>query len=299
MKEITVESKLPVIKINFEEVKASLQETISKYEGLVVTEEGLKDCKMMQKELASLRNKIDSHRKGLKKEMEQPIKAFEGQCKELIQLIVEAENPIKEGISVFDDKRRLEKVKQAEEYLVAKINKMDLADRYKAKISISDITINLSNTMKSIKEDIDQRIALLQHEQEEEIKRRIELKETIEVTLDSVNKTIKTPLQYSDFERYINMNWTISEVVREINQRAEIIRRAEQPKEEVKQEVKEETGPEVAIETKISISDDVKKETLYFVEMKVVGTLEEVNRLSQFLKSNDYKYEAIKKGVLK
>jgi len=87
MKEIVLNKQLPIINMNYEEVKASLIETTEKYKGIVVTEEGLKDCKATQKELAGVRNKIDDYRKAIKREMEKPIKSFEGQCKELIGLV--------------------------------------------------------------------------------------------------------------------------------------------------------------------------------------------------------------------
>ena len=50
--------------MNFEEVKANLVENMEKnIKGIVVTEESLKDCKATQRDLAGLRNKIDSYRK--------------------------------------------------------------------------------------------------------------------------------------------------------------------------------------------------------------------------------------------
>ena len=109
LKEIVLNKTLPVINMNFEEVKASLIETTEKYKGIIVTEDGLMDCKATQKDLAKIRNDIDSYRKAVKKEMEKPIKEFESQCKELISLVEDAEQPIKEGILLFDNKRREEK----------------------------------------------------------------------------------------------------------------------------------------------------------------------------------------------
>ena len=38
---------------------------MDKYKGIVVTEEGLQDCKATQKKLAGLRNNIDKYRKDL------------------------------------------------------------------------------------------------------------------------------------------------------------------------------------------------------------------------------------------
>ena len=80
--------------MNFEEVKASLIEGAEKYKGILVTEDGLKDCKATQKDLASTRIKLDNYRKEIKKEMLKPIDVFESQCKELIALVAEVEKPV-------------------------------------------------------------------------------------------------------------------------------------------------------------------------------------------------------------
>ena len=106
MKEIIVNTQLPVIKTNFEEVKESLKRNLEKYENTIVTEDNLKDCKAMQKELAGLRNQVDSKRKEVKRVLEAPIKEHDKETKELIAIIEEVEKPIKEGIKVFDNKRR-------------------------------------------------------------------------------------------------------------------------------------------------------------------------------------------------
>ncbi len=84
MKNLQVNKVLPVINANFEEVKASLIETMEKYKGIVVTEDGLKDCKATQKDLAKIRRDIDTYRKLIKKEMTAPIIEFENECKEII-----------------------------------------------------------------------------------------------------------------------------------------------------------------------------------------------------------------------
>ena len=90
--EFTVKKEvLPVIQINFKEMKAALEETLTEYDGIVVTEQSLSTCKGKQRDLASLRVKIDNYRKDKKKELSRPIKAFEDQCKELISLIEKAE----------------------------------------------------------------------------------------------------------------------------------------------------------------------------------------------------------------
>ena len=70
MKEIEVKKRLPIILMNFNEVKSSLEDTMDKYRGIIVTEENLKKCKTTQKDLAKLRRGIDEYRKNVKKEIE-------------------------------------------------------------------------------------------------------------------------------------------------------------------------------------------------------------------------------------
>ena len=155
------EEVLPVIHVNFEEVKQALQQTIDKYKGLVVTEEELQLCKSDQKELAKIRNNIDNYRKEKKKELSKPITVFENQCKELITMIEKAEKPIKDGIKVFDDKRREEKRLKALEAIREAIELYKLNSKYASRLNILDKYLNLSGSLKSVKDDIEQRCFLL------------------------------------------------------------------------------------------------------------------------------------------
>ena len=53
-----LKEQLPVIRINFEEMKSALTETLKDYKGIVVTEETLPTCKTTQRELASVRRRL-------------------------------------------------------------------------------------------------------------------------------------------------------------------------------------------------------------------------------------------------
>lgn len=300
MKEIVIKKQDAVIDINFEEVKASLVETMDKYKGIVVTEEGLKDCKATQKELAGLRNKIDGYRKEVKREMEAPIKEFEGKCKELIALVGEVEKPIKEGITVFDDTRRLEKVKKVNELIIECVQAKGLNDKYKAKIGIHNINITLTNSIKSIKEEIETKVDILLHQQIEEEKAKEILVETIKATLESVNTTIKKQLTFAEYEMYIDMGWSLPQIVKIINNNAEMIRKAEEPKPEPKEEVApgvEEPKQEVSIPMDLKPVNEVPiQEDKWFVDIKVTHNKEMIMKLSEFLKANNYEYEVNSKG---
>lgn len=294
MKEIIVNTQLPVIRMNYEEVKLSIEESLKKYEGIVVTEEGLQDCKSTQKELAGLRRKIDDYRKSVKREMEIPIKEFESKCKELVSLVDQVENPIKEGITEFDNKRREEKKDKALEIINEAIENYKLEEKYSRELTVLDKYLNLSASQKSVVEDIEQRAALLKQQQNADKAKAEMLKATIETTLEAINKTIKIPLEYKDFERYIECGWDIARIVREINNQAELVRKAEQPKEEPKKEV-----PLEVISNIPEVKELKKDESIYFVDVHVEHNFGAIQALSKFLKDNGYKYEVHNKGKVK
>ncbi|MEG1256873.1 DUF1351 domain-containing protein [Clostridium sp.] len=299
MKEIVLNKQLPVISMNFEDVKTSLVDTMEKYKGIIVTEEGLKDCKATQKELAGVRNKIDTYRKDIKKEMSKPIVAFEDQCKELVKLIEAAEQPIKDGILVFDNKRREEKKVKAMELIDECVKDYGLDEKYASRLTVLDKYLNLNGSVKGVREDIELRGNMLKNEQGMEKAKAEMLKGTIETTLESANKTIKTPLKYEDFQRYIDLGWDAVRIIKEINDRAELIREAEKPKEESKpvEEIKPQVSIPVDIVAPIEIPVETKTyEPLYFVDIKVIHDKENISKLSQFLKDNGYEYIVNDKG---
>ena len=299
MKEIKINKELPVIKINFEEVKGSLQETMKKYEGIIVTEDGLKDCKATQKDLAGLRNKIDTYRKDVKREMLVPIDIFEYQCKELIGLIADVEKPIKEGIKVFDDKRREEKRQKALELIKESVTNHNLSKEYASKLTVKNEYLNLSKSLKSIKEDIESRALLLEREQEDEKQKKEMLRVSIENAISVANEDIKTKLKFEDFTKYIEFGWPLDRILKEINDKAAMIREAEKPKEEQKIEVKEAVQIPLS-ESKIitSTKEDVKKDK-FFVDVHVEHNFEMIQVLSKFLRDNGYNYKVCKKGKIK
>lgn len=290
MQEIVLKKQLPVINMNFDELKASLEETMDKYRGIVVTEEGLRDCKATQKELAGIRRKIDDYRKDVKREMLKPVSDFEDMCKDLISLIDSTEKPIKDGIKIFDDKRREEKKEIALKLIQESVQAHGLNEKYANRLNVLDKYTTLTAKPSIIKSDIEQRVFLLLQEQ-------IKENETIEIiksTIENANTSIKTPLELSDFQNLINMNFPVNKIIEEINKRAALIRKAEElkPTEEPKEENRI-TSEQIDPTTEIN-----KDELLYFVDIKVTASRDKIAQLSNFLKANGYEYTVKDKGRL-
>lgn len=323
MKEIELNKQLPVITFNFDEVKASLEEGLSKYENLVVTDENLKDCKATQKDLSKLRRELDTYRKDTKKEMEKPIKEFEGQCKELVGLIDKVEKPIKNNIEVYDNKKREEKRLYAERYINKLIINNQLIPKFADQLTVLPKYMNLTASKKSVTEDLDQRAAVLKTQQVAEKAMLENKKVSIQSAIENENKTCPVPLQYEDYVKHIE-DWELKTILSFIHRDAEKLREAEIiAKEKAKAEAEKKLAEEQSkkLDTAKEVEEEVKtkeeiqmpvdlgqrtaptkleeKEPQYFVVMKAQGTMEQIQELSHFLKENNYKYEAIQKGKVK
>lgn len=284
MEFIEKEYQLPVVKINFEDLKAEIEKTLTNYTGLVVTEETLPGCKAAQKELSGLRTKIDTYRKEKKKELEAPIKKFENQCKELISLIEQAEAPIKEGIKVFDDQKREKKREKALEIISEVSEKEGLNDKYRAQLTVLDKYMNLTATDKAVREDVEIRAFAIRAEQDRE-QERIDI---IQGVIDGENARINTKLSISDFQYLIDRGIETAAIIKQVKESADKIYAAENPtKVETMDEA--ETEPVTAVPEKTE-EPKAEPEKIYKVVIQVTETKERIAALGTFLKQRGYCY---------
>lgn len=97
------------IGFNFEELKAKLSERLEYYNGLVVTEETIKEGKAERAKLSKLREAVEAKRKEVKRECMAPYTDFERKVKELVAIIDAPIAAIDGQIKAFDDLRLEEK----------------------------------------------------------------------------------------------------------------------------------------------------------------------------------------------
>lgn len=294
MQEIKILNEvLPVIKINFNEVKAALEESLTKYENIVVTEGTLSGCKATQKELAGLRIKVDTYRKEKKKELSKPITDFESQCKELISLIEKVEQPIKDGIKVFDDEKREEKRKVAERLIEEVIEVVELNEKYGARLDVSERYCNLTAKETDVRNDLEARAMALKVEQD----RDAELLEIIEDSIEMENQRINAKMSIGDFKRLIDSNAPAKVVLAEVKQRAETIYKAENPEpvEEVEEEIEVKQEPEEITE---EVIEEEAGEPTYYAVYRISGALSELKGVSEYLKANGIAYKVTEQGEI-
>ena len=97
------------IDFNFEELKGALAQSLAHYNGLVVTEDGIKSAKDDRAKLNKLREALETKRKEVKKECMAPYNDFEAKVKELVALIDRPIAAIDSQLKDYEEKRRSEK----------------------------------------------------------------------------------------------------------------------------------------------------------------------------------------------
>lgn len=313
MKDLIVKITDAVVNVNFEEVKDALTDNLEKYKGIVVTDDNLKDCKEIQKDLSKLKRDINSSRKEIKKQLEAPIKNFDGQCKELVDLISEVDLPIKEGIAIFDEMKREEKREYAREMIKAALIEYPLDIKYSNQISVLDKYTLVAISKKAIKEDIFNRVEGLYKVQEDEKRVYQENLIIINETVEQANINIISKLNADIYIKKLEDGVNPTFIIREINNTASNIRQAEEraakvaeekvkraqeqleKKEHIKEVQKEQPNQE-----KIESINSIKKDDtqLFQVKIEFELTLNEAIDLNEFLEKNNIKFNTISKKKL-
>ncbi len=278
----------PIITINYEDLTKNLNAALEEYKGIVVTEETLKGCKAAQKELAGLRKDIEEYRKEKKREAEQPIKEFEAQCKSLVSLIAKVEDPIKEGITYFDNQRREEKRERAKEIIAEECEKAGLNEKYAAQCLLLEKYTNLTATESGVREDVSRQCFALKVEQDREADRN----KIIEETLEYENERLKNKISLEDIRKIIDFSADTSKIVASIRKYAASLFDAENYEETGAEPVKEPEPVGQVPEIPEGVPQEAK-EPQYCATYKITGTADQLRSVSGFLRQNSISYDVL------
>ena len=102
------------IGFNFEELEAELSARLEHYNHLVVTEDTIQAGKEDRANLRKLKDAIETRRKEVKKQCEQPYKAFEARVKKLTALIDAPILAIDSQVKAFEEQQRQQKAEEIE-----------------------------------------------------------------------------------------------------------------------------------------------------------------------------------------
>lgn len=103
---------LKAIEWNYEELKAELVKKLEYYNGLVYTEEQIKEAKADRAKLNALATAIDGKRKEVKKKCLQPYEQFEAQIKDLLAVIKEPVALIDSQIKGYEEEKKQKKLEE-------------------------------------------------------------------------------------------------------------------------------------------------------------------------------------------
>lgn len=280
----TIDQIPAVINFNFDDVKRALQEYSEKYKDLVVTEENEKEMVNVKNELGRLEKEIDKYRLDNKKIMEKPIKEFEAKCKDLIEILKNVSNPIREQLNLFEENRKKQKEEEVKILVENVIDKYGLEDKYAAQLTINSKYLNKGQKENDTLKDLEQRAELLKNSQDQE-KQLQKIKEEridfIQKTIEKKNKELDLNLKISNFMFLVNRE--LSEIMEEI----ELIFTKEVEKNKKNGEIKP-----ISIEKKEAVKTENNSNTTasYIFTIKDLTT-NDVNKIKAFLEDEFYIFE--------
>jgi histone H3/H4 len=288
-----IELQEPVIKANFDDMKASLEDALKKYAGLIVTEKTYPDAKAQMKDIAGLRRKIDDFRKEKKAELSKPIASFENRCKELITLIEQVEEPIREGVAVFDNARREEKRKAAEQIIKDTAKDCGLNETHASRITVNDKWLNLTAKESDVKSDIEILVMSLLKDQEAEAERISIITQAIE----RANADLKTKIEFSEFQHLVDRGVSTPEILDQIGLQRDKLKTAESsldaPEAPVDIQMPE---PQENAPSKPTGSES--GDAVYWGRLYISGSNEKLNTLIGFLNEGKYEYRLEGTGTI-
>ena len=111
---IKTDAHLGVIDDNFDSLKIEIGKQMMKYQGLVFTDENIKEAKTTKAELNKMITTLEENRKAIKRKWNDPYNAFEAKVKEVVALIQGPLAEIDKQIVDFEERRKAEKRKAVE-----------------------------------------------------------------------------------------------------------------------------------------------------------------------------------------
>lgn len=144
-----------IIEFNYEELKKEISEKADLYKNLVYTENQVKDAKSDKASLNKFIKVLTTEKVKVKNECLKPYTDFEQKIKELNGIVREAVESIDNQLSVYEDKRKEEKLKKIEEYFESIENK---PFEFELNAIFNERWLNTTFSIKKVKEEIEDKI---------------------------------------------------------------------------------------------------------------------------------------------
>lgn len=241
---------------NNAELAKYLEEKLEKYNGLIVTEDNLKEMKSVLKEIVSIRTKLTRFGADKKRELKIPYNTFTSELEQVLAVVSRVENPIANQIGKFEQREMLKRKDFVLNTIAEKSQALGIREEYANRVlpnpkwwenktaKMSDVTIAIDEMLKGVLE---------QQKNDDDLKRMQDEKiEMIKMKIDLFNQNyaLDTPIQYEEIQHRLNnvpFGELDSVIATEFEKRLEIELKAKEPQETtepvLEQDVATETTP--------------------------------------------------------
>lgn len=233
---------------NNAELAKYLEEKLEKYNGLVVTEDNLKEMKSVLKEIVSIRTKLTRFGADKKRELKIPYNTFTAELEQVLAVVSRVESPIANQIGEFEQQEMLKRKNTVLKMIEDKAQSLGIREEYKNRVvpnpkwwenktaKMSDVALSIEEMLKGVFE---------QQQNDDDLKRmQAEKIEMIKMKIDLFNQNyaLDTPIQYEEIQHCVN-NVPFSEldgvIAAEFEKRLEIELKAKAPQEPVEATVEQ------------------------------------------------------------
>ena len=212
MEELKLQTTLPSIGFNLAELKAWAEKITAKYHGLVVREEDVAGIKHKMAELNKTKASLEQARKETVRKVSEPIKAFEGQIKEVVGIFDEAYAFLGGQVKNYEEQAREAKRGEVKVIIDAVLHENKLTG---LEIPIQDRWLNKTATLKAVKAEIEG--IVLAHQRE--LREKAELEQARQDRAVAIEEKCKTlaatygfDLPVSSFLRLQDLQTPLAEV---------------------------------------------------------------------------------------
>lgn len=285
------EPKLPEnILFNYEELKTELTEKVEKYKTMVYTDDEIKQAKADKASLNKLKKALNDERIRREKEYMAPFNVFKKQINEIIAIIDEPVGIIDQQVKEFEEKRKGEKTLEIGSIFTTKKNAPDFVRLWDL---FEDRWLNVSVSLKSIEEEIDQKLEKINSD-------LAVLQQLPEFSFEAID----------EYKRTRDLNKAISE-----GKRLAELQKRKQEAEEAKAKAEEEAKAKAAAEAEKAQPEptpeikpeeqqqelhqpdpepEEKQEAGQWVAFQALLTVENAHKLKAFFDNNNIEFRRIK-----
>ena len=236
------------------ELAKYLEEKLEKYNGLIVTEDNLKEMKSVLKEIVSIRTKLTRFGTDKKRELKIPYNTFTAELEQVLAVVSRVENPIANQINEFEQQEMLKRKETVLKMVEDKAQALGIREEYKNRAipnpkwwenktaKMSDVALAIDEMVKGVLE---------QQQNDDDLKRmQAEKVEMIKMKIDLFNQNyaLDTPIQYEEIKHRVDnvpFGELDSVIAAEFEKRLEIELKAKAPQEPVERVVEQDAVLEV------------------------------------------------------